>query len=383
VSDADLRELERRWRATRAVEDEARYLAARLRAGELTRERLELAAWIGHAPARVALGDAAPAGEHVDHERLARGVDPDSRVALVRDRALALRALASRTPAIAADIVVGVEALERWCACPCDRHLPAEAASLLGTRVNALVHETAFDEAAMLAEVRRAAEAVCERDVRRSLSALLRQRPPSAVTVALGEDHAFVAGDATSSRAQADWLRGRVARGELARERIEAAAYAGDEAATMAAACTLAAPPQLIPFLEGLRAFGDLVLLRGVTCAARYALMIELPWQSIEALLLSAMLPGARVDLSDTGLALQRAEADIELHLGRRPGRYRAPWQLALRLVREVPRRPEASMVLDVLRDLPFGIGEVASEASTLSATKRGVIAWCLRAEPR
>lgn len=48
MSDTKLRDLERRWKETGAVEDEAAYLLERVRVGELTRERLELAAYCGH-----------------------------------------------------------------------------------------------------------------------------------------------------------------------------------------------------------------------------------------------------------------------------------------------------------------------------------------------
>lgn len=48
MSDEKLRELERRWKETGAVEDEAAYLLERVRAGELTQERLELAARMGN-----------------------------------------------------------------------------------------------------------------------------------------------------------------------------------------------------------------------------------------------------------------------------------------------------------------------------------------------
>lgn len=48
VSDAKLRELERRWKETGSVEDEAAYLLQRVRVGDLSRERLELAAYCGH-----------------------------------------------------------------------------------------------------------------------------------------------------------------------------------------------------------------------------------------------------------------------------------------------------------------------------------------------
>lgn len=54
MSDERLRELERRWEETGAVEDEAAYLLERVRAGELTLRRLGLAAYCGHEGARVA-----------------------------------------------------------------------------------------------------------------------------------------------------------------------------------------------------------------------------------------------------------------------------------------------------------------------------------------
>ena len=47
MSDANLRELERRWRVTGSVEDEAAWLWARLQAGDLSEERLELSAYCG------------------------------------------------------------------------------------------------------------------------------------------------------------------------------------------------------------------------------------------------------------------------------------------------------------------------------------------------
>jgi hypothetical protein len=60
VSDARLRELERRWKETGSVDDEAAYLLERVRVGDLTRERLELAAYCGHEGAtRAKVGEAA------------------------------------------------------------------------------------------------------------------------------------------------------------------------------------------------------------------------------------------------------------------------------------------------------------------------------------
>jgi hypothetical protein len=54
VSDERLREAERKWKETGSVDDEARYLLERVRVGDLTQERLELAAYCGHEASRVA-----------------------------------------------------------------------------------------------------------------------------------------------------------------------------------------------------------------------------------------------------------------------------------------------------------------------------------------
>lgn len=56
VSDGRLRDLHRRYLQTGAVADEAALLSERLRSGELTRERLELAAYCGHEASRGAAG---------------------------------------------------------------------------------------------------------------------------------------------------------------------------------------------------------------------------------------------------------------------------------------------------------------------------------------
>lgn len=54
MSDERLRELERRWRASRAPEDEVAWLAERVRVGELPQSRLEIAALCGYRPAKSA-----------------------------------------------------------------------------------------------------------------------------------------------------------------------------------------------------------------------------------------------------------------------------------------------------------------------------------------
>lgn len=60
MTDARVREAERRWRETGAVADEARLLLERVRAQALDPHRLRLAAALGHAAALEALGEAAP-----------------------------------------------------------------------------------------------------------------------------------------------------------------------------------------------------------------------------------------------------------------------------------------------------------------------------------
>jgi hypothetical protein len=60
VTDSSLRELERRFRASGSVEDEAAWLRARLQAGELSEGRLCLARFCQHAAAQIVLGADAP-----------------------------------------------------------------------------------------------------------------------------------------------------------------------------------------------------------------------------------------------------------------------------------------------------------------------------------
>ncbi len=55
MTDANLRELERRFRASGTVKDEAAWLRARLYSGELEQSRLEIAAHLGHGGALTAL----------------------------------------------------------------------------------------------------------------------------------------------------------------------------------------------------------------------------------------------------------------------------------------------------------------------------------------
>ncbi|MBX3467746.1 MAG: hypothetical protein KF878_12750 [Planctomycetes bacterium] len=127
MSDAKLRELERRWRETGAVEDEAAYLLERVRVGDLTRERLELAAYCGHEGARRAVGDVQPG------EAETLGAWASALISRWRDGAI--RASEAVAVAVAREWLVAdhsfaggrtlspfVESVRRWQACQCDDH---------------------------------------------------------------------------------------------------------------------------------------------------------------------------------------------------------------------------------------------------------------------
>lgn len=60
MSDEALRRLERRWKRTGSVGDEARVLAERLRVGAIDRKHLDIAVLLGHEAALLACGVAAP-----------------------------------------------------------------------------------------------------------------------------------------------------------------------------------------------------------------------------------------------------------------------------------------------------------------------------------
>jgi len=57
MTDSRLQHLKRAWEASGSVEDEAAYLRERVRAGELSQERLELAAFLGDRPSQLLFPD--------------------------------------------------------------------------------------------------------------------------------------------------------------------------------------------------------------------------------------------------------------------------------------------------------------------------------------
>jgi len=126
MADDRLRRLEREA-AGGDPEARARLLRERARSGELPRERLGLAAWLGDPAAAAALGPEAPAPPE-EVGRWAAGAARFGQEAFVRLGGAALRRVLSGRPAgasrEAAERVLA--ASDAWTACPCCEH--AEAA---------------------------------------------------------------------------------------------------------------------------------------------------------------------------------------------------------------------------------------------------------------
>ena len=122
VNTTPLRALERAWRASGAEADELAYLRARVGAGGLEAERVELAAALGHSPALEALGRPPTPLDGTDLrdwvlslERF--GVEASALVVAVSGRLT----LADDTPR-GTPRLEGVRAAEALVKCPCDFH---------------------------------------------------------------------------------------------------------------------------------------------------------------------------------------------------------------------------------------------------------------------
>lgn len=114
MSDDRLRELERRWKETGGDEQYAAYLLERVRAGELPRRNIELAAVCGSSAARTALGREAPEiPEALDEWAMALAAF-DARE-LVRVLILVGHAYGTATEN-------ALQAAEEWYRCPCPEH---------------------------------------------------------------------------------------------------------------------------------------------------------------------------------------------------------------------------------------------------------------------
>lgn len=129
--DDDVRGLERAWRRSGALDDEARWLAARARAGDLDPARLALAGHAGHPAAALAVG--APIRDD-DLEARARRLLQHSAAAFAR-ALVAVARLEIDAPGALERLALpetrdtGEElrlrallAAEAWVACPCARH---------------------------------------------------------------------------------------------------------------------------------------------------------------------------------------------------------------------------------------------------------------------
>ncbi len=129
MSDDYLQQLEARWRETGDAPDEARLLVERMRAGVLPRPRLELAAFLGHEAARLAL----PGSPGIDGEaptRLAGELWPWGKEACVAAAVAASHAVSTLDLGARRDARDGrprraIEAAAAWVHCPCDAHVAA------------------------------------------------------------------------------------------------------------------------------------------------------------------------------------------------------------------------------------------------------------------
>ncbi len=127
MTDSSLRELERRFRASGSVEDEAAWLRARVQAGELHQSRLEVAAYCGHKAASSVVTVAGPKTVG----GLVSGLAPWASEELWRRVALALLhgAESACVGPSAPHAALIVQLLEDDVACRCEEHW-GELASL-------------------------------------------------------------------------------------------------------------------------------------------------------------------------------------------------------------------------------------------------------------
>ena len=145
MSDARLRDLERRWRASGALEDEVAFLREALRSGALEREALHLAAYCrSEAAARVL--DVPMGSPELDV--WAAGLLPWGKVALV-EAALALAELTLPLWAFCfprdARMQDAIAATQAWLRCPCAVHVEqAYLASVVAEEAQGLSPEGLF-----------------------------------------------------------------------------------------------------------------------------------------------------------------------------------------------------------------------------------------------
>lgn len=121
MSDFRLRDLERRWRSTGSIEDEAEYLRECVRTGHLAQEMLELAAYCGHAASLRLCGGAPPDSWSDWAGGLVKwGPDMCARAAITGIRAEhATTSVESPTTARKIGVYALAAAGKKWLECPC------------------------------------------------------------------------------------------------------------------------------------------------------------------------------------------------------------------------------------------------------------------------
>ena len=188
MSDQRLRELERRV-AEGDGAAEAPLLAERVRAGTLAPNLLRLAAYLGHPPAREALGDDAPV-LHTDPDSLIRGLEAWGPQAWVR-AALATTRLASVT----LRFLEVWTAIEAWIRDPSLEHLEVCEAK------GAAAHDVLAEYVNSVQETDPTVLAITFRESRGAVQAAL-----SATEESRGVTHAVLAGVAARERLSLEGL---------------------------------------------------------------------------------------------------------------------------------------------------------------------------------
>lgn len=155
MSDAKLRELERRWRESGAADDEAAYLLERVRVGELPRDRLDLAAHCGYTAAQMASGYARPSAAIDDAESSERSIYEWTQGLVQFGKAALVRAAVAGAECVRQAWDNGVEhnpwrdqattawkAARKWLECPCDAHA-AEVRQVIAPASRLVLRRTA------------------------------------------------------------------------------------------------------------------------------------------------------------------------------------------------------------------------------------------------
>ncbi len=291
VGDERLRELDRRWTATRDPGDEALLLGERLRMHRLERARLELAAYAGHGPAIEAIGAGAPIGLYVPWGAWRRCLDELARAPLVRlVLAHALDDL-RRDPDPRPEVEGAVVALRGWLDCPCEAHM--ETTRVTGEPLGhppGVGPQQVHGAAALAFAVSVIGAPLGPRqqdELGWALTWLMRQEPEpwsellealdELVRWALGPAHGLV--HVPPRQDLPAYLDARRKRGELTRERLEVAAYAGSADARALLEHPPERPADLVEWVLGLGRWGSSWPLRALArLASDSAFVHGPPW---------------------------------------------------------------------------------------------------------